>query len=44
MLKVSCSWMEFKCLKDNICITIDKKCDGEFNCPDSSDEDGCCKI
>uniref|UniRef100_H2XU72 Uncharacterized protein n=2 Tax=Ciona intestinalis TaxID=7719 RepID=H2XU72_CIOIN len=31
---------EFDC-GENICILRSKLCDGNFDCPDSNDEDGC---
>ena len=31
---------EFNC-KDGTCISMEKRCDSKFDCPDSSDEDEC---
>ena len=32
---------QFKCNKSNICVDLDKQCDGNFDCPDHSDEVNC---
>ncbi|KAK7502915.1 hypothetical protein BaRGS_00005864, partial [Batillaria attramentaria] len=37
-----CNEFEFRC-KMGMCIRNHKRCDGEINCPDHSDEDGCTK-
>ena len=37
---VACKVDEFKC-DSGLCVRLDQKCDGNFDCPDRSDENGC---
>ncbi|XP_033114149.1 uncharacterized protein LOC117114582 [Anneissia japonica] len=40
-LAPTCSTTEFRCADDQRCIPIAWQCDGENNCADQSDEEGC---
>ena len=40
---VACGKGQFKCENHNLCIPREKQCDTYFDCPDSSDEQKCCK-
>ena len=40
-LQLDCQNDDFKCINSGTCIRTTKKCDGNNDCPDGSDETGC---
>ncbi|XP_064086239.1 prolow-density lipoprotein receptor-related protein 1-like isoform X2 [Macrobrachium nipponense] len=43
LVKITCSDNKFYCSKDNKCIALSWRCDGEKDCSDGQDERGCPK-
>ena len=40
----NCRSDQFSCRDESFCIPNSWKCDQANDCPDASDEDGCCKF
>ncbi len=38
---MECDYWQFKCVSSGICIDSRRRCDGNGDCGDASDEDGC---